>query len=356
MDFLQLIEEIDNRVFKPVYILMGEEPYYNDIIVEHLMDKTLQPEERDFNQMIVYGSDTTAAEIVSLARRYPVFAPRQLIIVKEAQALTKSEPLEMYIQSPVPETVLALVYTGKSIDKRSGLYKKAKLAAEIFESKMLPEWKVAQWITDYTAKKGVTIVPDAASLMAEHTGNSLRKIVLEIDKLLKVIPEESRQISVKDIEDNIGISREFSAFERRNFPLFQQMFHRMEDDRGFAPECRNDLLDRNRFIADQLQDTFLDLRIGFGRFGPFAGRQTAVANPACRGILHPEIAFENHAAARFFVGGIGNHAGKAFFGLFNPETVGFGCDVQIGGRKPLAVEKEHRRSVGRNVADDPHLP
>lgn len=216
MDFLQLIEEIDNRVFKPVYILMGEEPYYNDIIVEHLMDKALQPEERDFNQMIVYGSDTTAAEIVSLARRYPVFAPRQLIIVKEAQALTKSEPLEMYIQSPVPETVLALVYTGKSIDKRSGLYKKAKLAAEIFESKMLPEWKVAQWITDYTAKKGVTIVPDAASLMAEHTGNSLRKIVLEIDKLLKVIPEESRQISVKDIEDNIGISREFSAFELCN--------------------------------------------------------------------------------------------------------------------------------------------
>lgn len=216
MEYLELIKEIDSGRFKPVYLLMGEEPYYNDIIVEHLIDKALRPEERDFNQMIVYGSDTDAAEIVSMARRYPVFAPRQLIIVKEAQSLTKLEPLELYISSPVPETILALLYTGKSVDKRSGFYKKAKATAEIFESKPLAEWKVAQWITDYTSQKGVSIAPDAASLMAEHTGNSLRKIVLEIDKLLKLLPEGRRDISVKEIEENIGISREFSAFELCN--------------------------------------------------------------------------------------------------------------------------------------------
>lgn len=221
MEYSDLIKEIDSGKFKPVYLLMGEEPYYNDIIVEHLIDKALQPHERDFNQMIVYGSDTNAAEIASMARRYPVFAPRQLIIVKEAQSLTKLEPLEIYLQAPAPETVLVLVYTGKSVDKRSGFYKKAKAAAEIFESAPVPEWKVAQWIISYAGRKGITVLPDAAALMAEHTGNSLRKIALEIDKLLKVIPEGCRQITVKEIEENIGISREFSAFELCNALSFK---------------------------------------------------------------------------------------------------------------------------------------
>lgn len=221
MEYSDLIKEIDSGKFKPVYLLMGEEPYYNDIIIEHLIDKALQPHERDFNQMIVYGSDTNAAEIASMARRYPVFAPRQLIIVKEAQSLTKLEPLEIYLQAPAPETVLVLVYTGKSVDKRSGFYKKAKTTAEIFESVPVPEWKVAQWIISYAGRKGITILPDAAALMAEHTGNSLRKIALEIDKLLKVIPEECIQITVKEIEENIGISREFSAFELCNALSFK---------------------------------------------------------------------------------------------------------------------------------------
>lgn len=221
MEYSDLIKEIDSGKFKPVYLLMGEEPYYNDIIIEHLIDKALQPHERDFNQMIVYGSDTNAAEIASMARRYPVFAPRQLIIVKEAQSLTKLEPLEIYLQAPAPETVLVLVYTGKSVDKRSGFYKKAKATAEIFESVPVPEWKVAQWIISYAGRKGITVLPDAAALMAEHTGNSLRKIALEIDKLLKVIPEGCIQITVKEIEENIGISREFSAFELCNALSFK---------------------------------------------------------------------------------------------------------------------------------------
>lgn len=221
MEYSDLIKEIDSGKFKPVYLLMGEEPYYNDIIIEHLIDKALQPHERDFNQMIVYGSDTNAAEIASMARRYPVFAPRQLIIVKEAQSLTKLEPLEIYLQAPAPETVLVLVYTGKSVDKRSGFYKKAKTTAEIFESVPVPEWKVAQWIISYAGRKGITVLPDAAALMAEHTGNSLRKIALEIDKLMKVIPEGCIQITVKEIEENIGISREFSAFELCNALSFK---------------------------------------------------------------------------------------------------------------------------------------
>ncbi len=211
--FNSILKDIKERKFKPVYIFMGEEPYYGDILINELINTVLKPEERDFNQTIVYASDTNAAEIASLSRRFPMFAERQLIVVKEAQSLTKLDALETYLQSPAPETVLVLAYTGKSADKRTGFYKKAKAVAEIFESTMLAEWKVAEWITDYVKQQGFTIASDAAALMAEHTGNSLRKIVLEIDKLIKGIPIGSKEITVKDVETNIGISREFSAFE-----------------------------------------------------------------------------------------------------------------------------------------------
>ncbi len=211
--FNSILKDIKERNFKPVYIFMGEEPYYGDILVNELLETVLKPEERDFNQTIVYASDTNAAEIASLSRRYPMFADHQLIIVKEAQSLTKLDALEIYLQSPAPETVLVLVYTGKSADKRTNFYKKAKAVAEIFESTMLAEWKVAEWIVSYVKQQGLSIASDAAALMAEHTGNSLRKIVLEIDKLIKGIPIGSKEITVKDVETNIGISREFSAFE-----------------------------------------------------------------------------------------------------------------------------------------------
>ncbi len=211
--FNSILKDIKERNFKPVYIFMGEEPYYGDILVNELLETVLKPEEMDFNQTIVYASDTNAAEIASLSRRYPMFADHQLIIVKEAQSLTKLDALEIYLQSPAPETVLVLVYTGKSADKRTNFYKKAKAVAEIFESTMLAEWKVAEWIVSYVKQQGLSIASDAAALMAEHTGNSLRKIVLEIDKLIKGIPIGSKEITVKDVETNIGISREFSAFE-----------------------------------------------------------------------------------------------------------------------------------------------
>lgn len=213
--FNTILKDIKAGIFKPVYIFMGEEPYYSDILTDELLARVLKPEERDFNQSIVYGSDTNAGEIVNLARRFPMFSERQLIVVREAQTLGKSDALELYIQSYSPETVLVLVYTGKSIDKRSTFYKKLKANPEfvVFESSLLQEWKVAEWITGYVKGKGLTIGYDASQLMAEHTGNSLRKIVLEIDKLIKGIDESGKEITVKDIETNIGISREFSAFE-----------------------------------------------------------------------------------------------------------------------------------------------
>lgn len=208
-----ILADIRAGKFAPVYILMGEEPYYSDLIMEAILQNVLEPHERDFNQTIVYAQDTTTADIVQACRRYPMFAPRQLVMVREAQHLTKLDILEQYVENPAPETVLVLAFTGKSVDKRTGFYKKAKGKATILESAAVSEWNVAKWITSYIQQKGYSIAPDAVSLMAEHTGTGLRKIVLETDKLFKGLPDGCTEISVKDVEQNIGVSKEFSAFE-----------------------------------------------------------------------------------------------------------------------------------------------
>lgn len=221
LQFNTIMGEIKGKKFAPVYILMGEEPYYSDLIIEAILQNVLEPQERDFNQTVVYAQDTTTADILQSCRRYPMFAPRQLVMVKEAQHLTKLDILEGYVENPAPETVLVLAFTGKSVDKRTAFYKKAKGKCTIFESSAISEWNVARWITTYMQEQGYSITPDAASLMAEHTGNTLRKIVLEADKLFKGMPLDKKDITVKDIETNIGISREFSAFELSKALVFK---------------------------------------------------------------------------------------------------------------------------------------
>lgn len=216
-----IVADVKAGKFSPVYILMGEEPYYSDIILDAILKHALEPSERDFNQTVVYAQDTSTADIVQACRRFPMFAPRQLVMVKEAQHLTRLDILEQYVENPSPETVLVLAFTNKSVDKRTGFYKKAKATATIFESVAVSEWNVAKWITSYVNGKGYSITPDAASLMAEHTGNVLRKIVLEADKLFKGLDAGKKEIGIKEIETNIGISREFSAFELSKSLVFK---------------------------------------------------------------------------------------------------------------------------------------
>lgn len=212
--FNTLIKEIKGGKFKPLYILCGEETYYTDEIINTLIQNVLKPEERDFNQTLVYASDPdiNADTIVSMAKRYPLFAEHQLIVVKEAQDLNQSKNLDQYISSPLPQSVVVLAYS-KSIDKRTGFYKNAKASGGFFESVQLKEWEIDKWITSYIKEKGMKIEEDATRLMAEYVGNNIKQIVLEIDKIIKNLPEGSKQITVKEIESNVGISREFSAFE-----------------------------------------------------------------------------------------------------------------------------------------------
>ena len=213
MQFNAILADVKAGKFAPVYILMGEEPYYSDVIMEAILQNVLQPHERDFNQTIVYAQDTTTADIVQACRRYPMFAERQLVVVKEAQMMKGLEELAVYCQNPLDSTVLVIAMHGASSDKRKSLYKTVSKMGVVVDSQALKDYDMPRWIPVFYQSKGMQIAPDAAALLAEHAGTDLNKIAIETEKMLKNLPEGTTNISASDIEKNVGISRQFSIFE-----------------------------------------------------------------------------------------------------------------------------------------------
>ncbi|GAA4301863.1 DNA polymerase III subunit delta [Aestuariibaculum suncheonense] len=211
----QLVTDIKNGKLKPIYFLMGEEPYYIDRISDFIEDNVLAEEERGFNQMVLYGRDITIEDIVSNAKRYPMMAEYQVVIVKEAQDLSRSiEKLADYAKNPQPSTVLVMNYKYKTIDKRKSLYKTLKTTGVIYESKKLYENQVADWIRRVLASQKYSIEPKAAQMLVEFLGTDLSKINNELEKLKIILPDGS-QITPEHIEENIGISKDFNNFELR---------------------------------------------------------------------------------------------------------------------------------------------
>lgn len=216
INFTTLKQEISKGIFRPVYILSGEEPFYCEQLCEMIIEKALEPHERDFNQTIIYGNDTTTDKVISLCQQYPMMAQRVLVVVKEAQNLKKIEDLELYLQHYSESTILVLLYSGKNLDARTKFYKTASAMGAIFVSPKVNEDAMPQWISDYFNSIGMDIEPQAASLLAEYAGNDLRKIALEGEKLIQAIPINRKNITVSDIETNIGISKEFNINELTN--------------------------------------------------------------------------------------------------------------------------------------------
>lgn len=208
----QYISEAQGGNYAPIYLLMGDEPFYVDKVAQALIDHALTEDERDFNQLICYGADTTVEDVISNARRYPMFAERQIVVVKEAQNLKGIDNLAVYTDKALDTTVLILVYRG-TLDKRKALYKSISKNGKVLESSPVKDYEIARWIAEYYASRGLRIDPDAAVLLGESTGTDLNKIAVETDKLLKNLPEGTVKVSLKDIETNVGISREFSVFE-----------------------------------------------------------------------------------------------------------------------------------------------
>lgn len=208
-----IIEDVKAGVFKPVYLLMGEEPYYPDLVCNAILEHCLQEWEKDFNETVCYGADVDADQVITAARRFPMMAERQLVVVKEAQAMKTLEDLSIYCQEPLDSTVLVLLMRGASADKRRALYKSVLKSGVVVESLPLRDYEVAQWIESYYQGRALSITPDAARLLAESAGTDLCKIALETEKLLKSLPEAAKEIHLEDIEKNVGLSRQFSIFE-----------------------------------------------------------------------------------------------------------------------------------------------
>lgn len=220
-EFKALREQILRREYKPVYLLFGKEHYYIDELCRLLMDTVIPEDQKDFGQIVFYGADVTAAQVVSTARQFPMMVERQLVVVKEAQMMKKFEDIGVYFEGIMPSTVLVLCYktpndsakSGRNVDKRTSFYKQAQKLGVVFESNPVPDYRMAGWIEKHVAEKGLSIAPDAAAMLAEFAGTDMSKVALEVDKLLKVLPEGSRKVTAKDVEENVGMSRDYSVFE-----------------------------------------------------------------------------------------------------------------------------------------------
>ena len=208
-----IVSDIKKGTLKPIYFLMGDEPYYIDKISDYIEENVLDETEKGFNQQVMYGRDVTIEDIVGAAKRYPMMAEKQVLIVKEAQDLSRSiEKLVSYAENPQPTTVLVLNYKYKKLDKRKKLHKAVAKTGLVYESKKLYDNQVSDWIRRVLSGKKYQIDPKAALMLVEFLGTDLSKIANELDKLMLVLPKETI-ITDAHIEENIGISKDFNNFE-----------------------------------------------------------------------------------------------------------------------------------------------
>jgi len=210
-----IVTDIKNKKLKPIYFLMGEEPYYIDKIEALIATSVLSDAEKGFNQMVLYGGDVTIDDIISNAKRFPMMADYQVIIVREAQLLSRTiENLAAYVENLQPTTILVMCYKYKKLDRRKKLGKLIAKKGLLFESKKLYDNKVPDWIKKVLSGKGYNIEPKAALMLTEFLGTNLSKISNELDKLMSLLPKGST-ISALVIEENIGISKDYNIFELR---------------------------------------------------------------------------------------------------------------------------------------------
>lgn len=214
-EVLKIINDIKSGQIKPIYFLMGEEPYYIDRLTEYIEEHVLSEDEKSFNQMVLYGRDVSVDDIISNAKRYPMMAERQVVIVKEAQELSRTiEQLEAYAENPTPTTVLVVAYKYKTLDKRKKLIKQLQKSAVVYESKKLYENQVGEWLRRVLQGKKLSIEPKASAMFVDFLGTDLSRIANEINKLSIILPPGST-ITAAVIEENIGFSKDFNPFEFR---------------------------------------------------------------------------------------------------------------------------------------------
>lgn len=212
----QIIDELKRKTYSPLYFLMGEEPYYIDKISHHIQHHILDENEIDFNLSIYYGKEVDIRTIIQAAKRYPIGAKYQVILVKEAQQIKQWDDLNYYIEKPVETTIICFCYKYGKPDGRKKWFQELKKKGTILESKKLYDNQLAPWIKKYLKAKNTTISDKATIMLTEFLGNNLSKLANELDKLLITKPKEQKEISPELIEQNIGISKDYNVFELQN--------------------------------------------------------------------------------------------------------------------------------------------
>ncbi|MBR0273298.1 MAG: DNA polymerase III subunit delta [Bacteroidaceae bacterium] len=212
VSYEEIVRQVRAGDFKSIYYLMGEEPYYIDRLSDYIVEQALTEDERDFNLTILYGPQTTGEEVVNAAKRYPMMAERQVVVVREAQNLPHKEVLAFYAQKPMPSTVLVICHKNGTIDRRTNMAKEIQKAGVVFESNILYDRELPGFVSSYVKRKGLEIAPDACMILCEHVGADLSRLAGELDKLVVAVGEGHR-IDAQAIQDNIGISKEYNSFE-----------------------------------------------------------------------------------------------------------------------------------------------
>ena len=223
--FDSIMADLEARRFVPVYYLMGDESYYIDKISDYIAEHVLQPEERDFNQTVLFGSDVTASQVADYARRYPMMSEYQVVIVKEAQNIKQTEALERYFKQPLASTILVMCHKNGTVDGRKREYMRAiQSAGVLFESKKLRDRDLPLFIEQYLKARHVSIDPKSTQIIADSIGADLSRLASELDKVVLSLPEEDRRVTPQVVEDQIGVSKEFNSFELRDAIVNRNVF------------------------------------------------------------------------------------------------------------------------------------
>lgn len=223
--FDAIMRDLKSGKYAPVYILMGDESYYIDRITDYIAENVLDPDDRDFNQTVVFGADTTAAQVVDMAKGYPVMpAAHRVVIVKEAQGLKSLDALERYFEKPLASTLLVIAYKNGTIDRQKKVVGKAEAVGVVFESKKKRDYELPTFIETYLKKNHVAIDPKSAAMIAEHIGADLSRLISELDKVMISLPDDNRRVTPDIVEREIGVSKEFNIFELKTAIIERNVF------------------------------------------------------------------------------------------------------------------------------------
>lgn len=211
-----ILKELRAKQYAPIYYLMGDESYYIDLIADYIEANVLTDVEKEFNLTVMYGADVDIASVINAAKRYPMMSERQVLIVKEAQAIKNMEELSYYLQHPLQSTILVICHKHGTIDRRKKLAVAIEKTGILFESKKIKEAQLPAFITTYMKRKGVDMDPKATAMIAEFVGTDLSRLSGELEKLIITLPKGQMRVTPLQIEQNIGISKDYNNFELRS--------------------------------------------------------------------------------------------------------------------------------------------